>query len=165
MQAPPPLNVNGGTAQAVDGHPAEGPTQDEVHDEIKALSLDNEKGNSANSTSRRLAQTAGRLDGHTFKKTVGNATNGLGSGSTRYILPSDVSEEAFLAFIKQVKEIVGDDGVTVNADPDHQAEADYENQPKFYVSWQRAVRKSRRIHMLMLYLPSHTGLLRNSAQG
>lgn len=132
MQAPPPVNVNGATAQAVDGQPLQGPSQDDVHDDIKALSLDNEKGNSANSTSRRLAQTAGRLDGHTFKQTVGNATNG--TRANRYILPIDVGEEAFLGFIEKTKSIVGDDGVTVNAHPDHQADANYENQPKFYVS-------------------------------
>lgn len=132
MQAPPPVNVNGKTPSAADGKIDEGPTQEEVHSKIEAIKLE-EKGNVAGSTSRRLAETAGSLGGHTFKKTVG-AVNGH---HERYILPSDVPEEDFLGFIDAIKAIVGDEHVAVNYDPDHQAEADYENQPKFYVSTDR----------------------------
>ena len=128
MQAPPPVNVNGQTPSAVDGKPNEGPTQEDVHAKIEKIKLE-EKGNTANSTSRRLAETAGSLGGHTFKKTVG-AVNGH---HERYILPVDVSEEAFLGFIEDIEKIVGKEHVVVNYDPDHQAEADYERQPKFYV--------------------------------
>jgi hypothetical protein len=152
MQAPPPLNTNGATPQAVNGHPQNGPTQEDVHEDIKKLSVggDEEKGNSANSTSRRLAQTAGALGGHTFKKTVGNS--GSSEGSERYILPHDVDEAAFLAFIEQTKQIVGADNVTVNVAPGQQADADYESQPKFYVGYGDSPLGS---YWLIAALPNH----------
>lgn len=129
MQAPPPVNVNGFTPQAANGDPQEGPSQEDVHAQIASLSLE-EKGNTANSTSRRLAQTAGTLNGHTFKTTVGNTH----TSATRYILPPDVAEEDFMAFIEAAKKVIGDANITINISAEHQAEADYERQPKFYVS-------------------------------
>lgn len=128
MQAPPPVNVKGVAPSAVDGKLDAGPSQEDVHSDIKKLSIE-EKGNTENCTSRRLAQTAGSTDGHTFKKTVGTV-NGHHTG---YVLPSDVDGEAFLRFIEEAKAVVGSDNVIVNYDPEHQAEADYLAQPKFYV--------------------------------
>lgn len=127
MQAPPPVNVQGVAPSSITGKLDEGPSQEDVHSEIKDLSFE-EKGNSEGSTSRRLAQTAGSLGGHTFKATVGNV-NGHHAG---YVLPSDVDEDTFLHFIEDVKAIVGDDNVVVNHDPEHQAETDYLSQPKFH---------------------------------
>ena len=51
----------------------------------------------------------------------------------RYILPVDVSEEAFLGFIGDIENIVGKEHVVVNYAPEHQAEADYVIQAKVYV--------------------------------
>lgn len=127
MQAPPPVNAKGFTPSAVDGKLDTGPSQEDVHSTIESVKAEH-KGNTANSTSRRLAETAGSLGGHTFKQTVGTV-NGHHEG---YILPSDVDEQAFLGFIDEVKQIVGEKNVAVNYDPAHQAEADYEAQPKFY---------------------------------
>lgn len=134
--APPPVNPKG--LAAVNGNPNDGPKQSEIHQDIQKLVID-AKGNTENSTSRRLAQMAGSLGGHTFKNTVGNENghangNGHSGYPTQYVLPPDVDESAFLAFIDDAKRIVGSEHVVVNVSPEHQAQADYDRQPKFYVS-------------------------------
>lgn len=94
------------------------------------MDQNNQLGNTENSTSRRLAAITGKLNGLTFKETIG--ING-GESRTNYVLPPDVKEEDFLAFIEDVEKISGKDNVDVNVDPANQGKADYVRQPKFYV--------------------------------
>ena len=125
-----PLNNATGSIQA--GHPSEGPAQEDVHHEINSLSLDGTLGNTDNSTSRKLAKIAGSLGSLTFKDTVGNGSGNV-NGSPKYVLPPDVQEDEFLAFIKDVQAAIGSEHVAVNTSPDGQAPTDYQKQPKFFV--------------------------------
>lgn len=130
-----PLNNATGTIQA--GHPTEGPAQEDVHADINSLSLGGTLGNTDNSTSRKLAKIAGSLGSLTFKDTVGNDSKHT-NGSAHYVLPPDVPEKDFLAFIQDVSDAIGSDNVAVNTSPDGQAPTDYQKQPKFFVGRARA---------------------------
>jgi hypothetical protein len=71
---------------------------------------------STDSTSHRLAATVAGTGDHAghFKKMVGNTKEAISSAKARYVLAPDVTEQAFLAFIDEVRGIVGQDNVYVN---------------------------------------------------
>ncbi|KAK4047656.1 hypothetical protein OIO90_006085 [Microbotryomycetes sp. JL221] len=119
MQAPPPVN---GSASGLTPALDVGPNQNDVNAQIDSNST-------STSTSTRLAALCAALGTYTFKETVGNEPN---VASTQYILPPDVKEQTFLAFVRDVESIVGPDNVVVNLNAQAQAEAGYESQPKFF---------------------------------
>lgn len=89
-------------------------------------------------TSHRLATTVaseGGGHGKAFRKRVGNTDKVKKANSEPdYVLPPDVTVEAFERFISRVKDIVGENEVEVNLSSsiDGQADSDYINQPRFH---------------------------------
>lgn len=90
---------------------------------------------SSRKTGLRLADIVGTVDAPSFKDTVGCHSSEDQNTSPQYVLPPDVDETTFLAFVKEVQSVLGEEHVSINTSETNQAQADYTSQPKFYVSW------------------------------